>query len=184
MATLCNPTNEVMQYFHGGVTYRFEPGDIRENVNEAAANHLMTHLFPRGLVSLQFSDGLRPEQMEAQKEEGRKRNAEFKERQVIKYNQLNKAREQTSREHLPPTRQIEGYAEELEIKLEQPYSRRESQGDGMFIATQRALEAEKRADNLSREMNELKDVMSALLDQIEAGNTAQKEEPKTKKKSK
>ena len=120
--TLFNPTNEVLSAQHIGITTTInkypEKGHMVK-VDDAKARHLLNILAPRGLTTLDFGDEGEAKKVKA--EEGKKRNKEFKLKQVVDFNQLNQANESRKLPYLPPTKQLKSYSDELGIKLIAPY---------------------------------------------------------------
>lgn len=121
--TLFNPTNEDLEAQHIGVTTRIvkfpEKGHM-VLVDDAKARHLLNILAPRGLMSLDFGD-----EGDAKKEkakEGRKRNKDFKMKQIMDFNQLNQANEARKVPYAYPSNELKEYSDEMGIELIAPYA--------------------------------------------------------------
>jgi len=123
---LFNPTNEELKAQHQGVDVILAPypesGHVLK-VDDARARHILNILAPRGLTTLEYGDDRDSGAKKKTKaESGRERNKAFKRKQVIDFNQLNIANKMGNRDYLQPSQQLKDYADEIGIKLEQPYA--------------------------------------------------------------
>lgn len=156
-----NPTNELLAGFHEGVEVKVPPG-IKIKVPDARANHLLNSLGPRGLVALEWGDD---EDVKAK--EGAKRNKEFKQKQVSRYNYINEQRRTKGLEWLMPEPHLKAYAEELGIKLMQPWSIQIDDNAGQKTAV----------EEVKKENKELKETLAAMQEQLEILTGAMKSGP-------
>ena len=118
---LFNPTKEKMSAFHEGIETFLQPcpeDGHKIKVPDNKANHILNYLGPRGICVLEYGDESKEQQIA---EAGLQRNKEFKIKQVVRYNQDNQAREQSLKPYIEPTAQVKRYAEEVGIKLIEPY---------------------------------------------------------------
>ena len=116
MITLFNPTNEDLKGHHAGENVKII-SKSKLKVEDGRGNHLLNNLGPRGLTSLEYGDD---EKVKAA--EGRKRNREFKLKQVLDYNSQNETRESSGLVHIDPPQHVKDYADELKIDLKKSYT--------------------------------------------------------------
>jgi len=120
--TLFNPTNEVLEAQHIGVTTRINKYPEKGHmvlVDDAKARHLLNILAPRGLTTLDYGDEGEAKKKKAA--EGRKRNKEFKIKQIVDFNQLQQQNEAKKIPYSYPTKQLKGYSDEVGLDLIAPY---------------------------------------------------------------
>src|SRR5574343_69684 len=149
---LYNPTNEDLDMQYAGISLKLKPGE-KEMFNNKCANHLLNSFGQRGLSALHY--GCDEEKI---KEDGIKRNMDFKKRMVVNYNQTNENRKHQNLGYHPPTEEIQKYAIELGLKLFEPYSVRDAEREAI---SQTSIENEK----LKNEVAELKEMVKQLLEQ-------------------
>lgn len=144
-----NPTNEVLSYPFGGITFSFLPGEKRE-VEDGAGKHLLHNLGVRGLTVLDYGcdeDAIGRDAIE--------RNRDFKRKQVIEYNQRNETRKQTNMAYLAPTKEVKAYAIELGMGLLEPFTPRDAEREGMAKLADENKALEKTLSDLTAKMNAL-----------------------------
>ena len=149
---LFNPTNEKMSAFHEGIETFLQPFPLdghKLKVPDNKANHILNYLGPRGISVLEYGD--EPKENEIA-EAGRQRNREFKIKQVVRYNQDNQAREQSLKPYIEPTEQVKRYAEEIGIKLIEPYVMEDTKN--------------KKISDLEKKLTEQSDQMQAMMAQM------------------
>ena len=178
-----NPTNEVFETQYIGETVILNP-DQKLRVDDARGRHLLNVLGPRGLTSLEYGDEGDVE--EKKKNDARKRNKDFKRQQVMRYNQENSRRKDANAPILEPHQQIKDYAEELGLKLIEPY--RFGDEDTAKIA---ALKQESQAKDdvikqqgetitgLQTQMSDLSEKFNTLMATLQAKETAATDQTKT-----
>lgn len=146
---LWNPTNEVLSYPFGGITYSLQPGE-RKKVEDGAGKHLLHNLGVRGLTVLEY--GCDEEKIG---KDAIERNLDFKRKQVIDYNQRNETRKQTNMAYLAPTKEVKAYAIELGMGLLEPFTPRDAEREGMArLADENKTLRDTLAD-LTKQMNTL-----------------------------
>jgi hypothetical protein len=116
---LFNPTNETLQTQYIGEDVSLAPGS-KTRVDDARGRHVLNVLGPRGLTTLEYGDEGGGEAKKAA--EGRERNMAFKRKQIMDFNVMNDQRTQAKQPYLTPSVTIRAYANELGIKLFEPYS--------------------------------------------------------------
>ena len=116
---LFNPTNEVLVAQYVGEEVKIAPG-AKVRVDDARGRQVLNHLFPRGLCELEFGDEGAGEIEKGEK--GRERNRAFKRKQVMDFNAINDQRTQAKLPFLVPEPFLKAYANELGMKLFEPYS--------------------------------------------------------------
>ena len=123
---LFNPTNEEFTAQHQGVDVIMAPypdDGHMVKVDDARARHVLNILAPRGLTTLEYGDDLDDSaKKKAKAVSGIQRNKDFKRKQVVDFNQINYANKLGNREYAPPAKHLQTYADEIGIKLEQPYT--------------------------------------------------------------
>ena len=179
-----NPTNEVLTGMQGGIEYpipAYPDKGCKAKFSDTIANHLLNKLETRGLTTLEYgddSDGGKVEKKKAAA--GRRRNKEFKEKQVLRYNQLNESRKMQGMEFIQAPEQVNKYAEELGQALIQPYVIADTKN--AELAQLKAENAELKKDQ-SDAMATMKDLINTLKAQgIELGG--QSDEDKLKEEIK
>jgi hypothetical protein len=99
-------------------------------VDDAKGRHILNQLGPRGLTSLEYGDDSDDGKIKKQKgEAGRRRNREFKLKQIERYNQDNEARKAQHQAYVKPPEHIEAYASELGVGLIAPYQVQDSKNE-------------------------------------------------------
>ncbi|MFA5340313.1 MAG: hypothetical protein WC332_00910 [Clostridia bacterium] len=152
MIFLWNPTNEDMPFSYAGLSYTLLAGK-RMKVDEAMGKHVLNNLTARGMTKLIFDDDGKSIEEDAIAKDAIERNREFKIKQIVTYNERNERRKASGQPYDVPSKIIKQYAIELGIELLQPYS---------------LAEGEKgQIGKLSRENEELKTQMAALLNQMQ-----------------
>ena len=155
---LYNPTNENMDMQYAGISIRMEPGE-KQLFALKCASHLLNAFGQRGLTSLEYGAD---EGKVA--EAARKRNEEFKKKQVVEYNQRNENRKQMGMGYLPPTEEVKKYAIELGLKLLEPYAVRDEERSEIAQAKAQNSELQAKLAAQANEMAELKAMMKELLE--------------------
>lgn len=188
---LFNPTNEDMSAQYIGET-TIIPAGAKVKVDDRRARHILNVLGPRGMMTLDYGDEGENEKRKA--DLGRKRNIEFKRKQVVNFNQNNQQREVKKLEYVTPTEELIKYSEEVGVPLIQPYRPDDEKIHKLAEANKEieALDAKLKAKD--EEMTGLRDQVTQLTEQmttfmnmmkasdLEAGQ--QGEKPKTGKKQK
>lgn len=157
---LYNPTNEMFRITFGGKSFllkgerntdddRKAPSKVK--VTDACGRHCVNELGPRGLCTLDFGD----DEEEIAKQ-GTEVNKAFKVRQIEVYNQQNEARKQSGLQFNTPTKTLIKYAQELGIKLSEPY-----RVEDLAITQANTLKEENAT--LREEMAEMRKQMSELI---------------------
>lgn len=120
--TLFNATNEDLEAQHIGVTTiikKFPEKGHMVLVDDAKARHLLNILAPRGLTTLDYGDEGDAKKKKAA--EGRKRNKEFKIKQIVDFNQNQQQNEANKISYSHPTEALKQYSDELGLDLIKPY---------------------------------------------------------------
>ena len=157
-----NPTNEALHMQYAGISITMNPGE-KQVFAIKCANHLLNGFGPRGLTSLQYGSD-----EDSVGKDAIQRNADFKKKQVIEYNQRNESRKQMGLGYLPPTPHIKKYAIELGLEILEPFAVRDEERKGISDTT-------KENAKLKEEMAELKSMMKALMEQkFEPGEPTKK----------
>ncbi len=159
-----------MQY--AGISLRLEPGQ-KQLFTLKCASHLLNAFGQRGLTSLSYGAD-----ETTIGEEAKKRNVDFKTKQIVEYNQRNEGRKQMGMGYLPPTKEITKYAIELGLKLLEPYQVRDEERAGIAKASAETGELKEKLLAQEKEMGELKDMLKQLLQNQNAGEGAKTERPK------
>jgi len=159
---LYNPTNERFEMQFGGVSMTMKP-NAKLEVEDACGNHLLNAFGQRGLCKLFYDCDEKKI-----KEDGKKRNFEFKKKQVIEYNQRNENRKQMGLPYLPATDKVKEYAVDLQLELLEPYSVRDEE---------RGAIAESR-DREKALQSQIVDLQIAMANLIEELKVDKKEVPK------
>lgn len=111
-----NPTKEELAGQYAGVSYFLQP-DEKRKVEDNCGKHLLNQLGQRGLSDLEY----RSDEGKI-KADALARNKSFKLRMIVEFNQRNEARKQMNLGFIPPSKEIDGYAQELGIELLKPYN--------------------------------------------------------------
>ena len=141
------------QYLGKGI--RVLPGQ-KLKVPDATARHLLTQFAPRGLISLDFGD---EDKIEEIAKEGLERNRAFKVKQLNDFNEKNSARKHMGLPYLWPTATLKLYAEEIGVKLVESY-----QVDDAQLQKVQTLEVENKT--LRDQMAEMNEKMNQILEQM------------------
>jgi vacuolar-type H+-ATPase subunit I/STV1 len=160
---LFNPTNEQFRAQYIGEEVIIAPS-AKIRVDDARGRHVLNILGPRGLVTLEYGDEGDGEEKKA--EIGRKRNHDFKYKQVIDFNTLNEQRFQSRLPYLRPPKHIKEYANELGIELRQPYAVPDAAKQDMAKAMERNQELEREVKQKDSELSELQAQMAELTGQF------------------
>jgi 6-phosphofructokinase len=150
---LWNPTSEDFDMQYAGISITLKAGE-KQLFALKCASHLLNGYGQRGLTSLQFGDEDNAERIG---KAAIQRNRDFKEKQVVEYNQRNEARKAMNLGYLPPTEMLKKYAIELGLKLLEPYAVRDEERAGIS-------EAKRENEALKEEMADLKDMLKRLLE--------------------
>jgi len=167
---LFNPTNEDFDAQYVGVTYDIVAGG-KLKVDDKAARHILNTLGPRGLMSLDFGDEGEGEAKKAKL--GRRRNHEFKRKQVIRFNAENSKRETSRLPPQEPSEQMSDYADEVGIKLLQPYRPEGEESEKIGRLSQELsnsaaalVEKDKDIKVLQTQVGDLTDKMQTFMDMM------------------
>lgn len=156
---LFNPTNEELRTQYVGEEVII-PAGAKIRVDDPRGRQVLNVLFPRGLCELEYGDEGDAELKKA--ETGRERNRAFKRKQVMDFNALNDQRHQAKLPYLVPAPHVKSYANELGMKLFEPYSSSdEAKREGMELRA----ELQKKDDQLS-EMRRANEAMQAEMTQM------------------
>jgi len=161
---LFNPTNETMEYTYIGQLTVLKPG-TKLKVDDNRGRHLLANLDNRGLVALEYGDQGDVEERKAAN--GRKKNLEFKRRQVMRHNQQNEARATSKLPYLEPTAKISEYAEELGIKLLEPYVFGDEQVEKLAGLKQEVAAKDDLLAKKDRDLNAMQGQMSTMQAQLD-----------------
>jgi len=148
---LWNPTNEDLEMQYAGISIGLKAGE-RQTFAIKCAMHLLNGFGQRGLTSL--THGCDEEKIGR---EAIQRNRDFKEKQVVEYNQRNENRKAMNLGFLPPTEQLKKYAIELGLKLLEPYTVRDEERAGITAAKQEN-------EALKQEISELREMMKEFME--------------------
>ncbi len=158
-SVLYNPTGKLdkkfQEIFKGqylGKGMRVEPGQ-KLKVPDATARHLLNELSPRGLMSLDFGD---EDKIDEITKEGLERNRTFKVKQLNDFNEKNSARKHMGLPYLWPSKFLKLYAEEIGVKLVESY-----QVDDAQLQKVKGLEEENKA--LRDQMSDMNEKMNQIL---------------------
>lgn len=160
---LWNPTDEDftgMQY--AGISIGLKAGEKQIFAIKCAA-HLLNAFGQRGLTSLVYGSD-----EEKVGKAARQRNHDFKEKQIVEYNQRNENRKAMQLGYLPPTETLKKYALELGLTLLEPYTVRDEERAGIAQASTENAELKKKLADQETEMSEMRTMMKQLLENQEA----------------
>lgn len=158
MDVLVNYTPDPVSWIHGGSNGTMRSGELVE-FDRARANYLVTKFGPRGIQRLKFGDD--PEKAKA---DAMRIWKQFWTRQVVVFNQDNERRQNTNREYVHPTEELEDHATRLGIKLVGPWTLRDTDDSAV-----RLLRDEN--ETLKAQMRALTEQMSALVDAVKGSGT-------------
>ena len=152
---LWNPTSEDLEMQYAGISIGLKANE-RQTFAIKCAMHLLNGFGQRGLTSL--THGCDEEKIGR---EAIQRNRDFKEKQVVEYNQRNENRKAMNLGFLPPTEQLKKYAIELGLKLLEPYTVRDEERAGITAAKQEN-------ETLKQEIAELREIMKKFMESKES----------------
>jgi hypothetical protein len=168
---LFNPTDEILkaQYIGEDVIIPPAPDPMHKvRVDDARGRHVLNVLGPRGLVTLEYGDEGDGEEKKAA--QGRARNAEFKRKHVMNFNQVNDSQAQRKLPYVTPDETTKRYARQLGIKLYEPMSSTDDMTQqhaelmGKVAEKDRELNAKAgQISELSAKVDKLSDLVTALL---------------------
>jgi len=162
-----NPTSDTMIGMHAGKNFKFEPESKYKISNDAEAAHYINFLGPRGLTTLDWGDSdPRPDGTSIQDDreaDALKRNKEFKIKQVVKYNMDNQARQMKQLEYLDPPKEVKAYAEELNIKLYQPYALEKETGQAEKELRDQLKQERAESRELRKQNSEMMEMQKEML---------------------
>lgn len=160
---LYNPTNEELKGMSGGIDLILPPEPEKGHmvkVDDAKGRHILNQLGPRGLTSLEYGDDSDGGKIKLQKAEaGRRRNREFKMKQIERYNQDNEARKAQHQAYVKPPPHIEAYAKELGEGLIAPYQVQDHKNKEIAVLTEKL---EKRDNEFAELSAQFKEFMKAF----------------------
>ena len=143
-----NPTSEDLDMQYAGVSLTMKAG-TEQAFEISCARHLLNGFGPRGLTSLKY--GCSDSEKKKIGEAAIQRNRDFREKQVVEYNQRNEARKQMGLGYNPPTEIVKRYARELKLELLQPYSVRDAErSDIEQLRTENAQQKTQIADLIGK----------------------------------
>jgi chromosome segregation ATPase len=160
---LMNPTNERFEGLYIGTVTVIEPGQ-KVKVDDQRGKFLLNELGPRGLIPLEYGDEGEVERRKA--EGGRRRNLEFKKKQVVRYNQMNEARSNQKLPYVEPTKEIKLYAEELGIGLLEPYKFQDDQAERMATLREEVTAKDRLIAAKDRDLAAMQNQMTGMQDQL------------------
>lgn len=160
---LYNPTNEVFEGLYIGNVTKIMP-DQKVKVEDNRGRFLLNDLGPRGLVQLEYGDEGEAEKRKA--ESGRRRNKEFKRKQIIRYNQQNEARQNSKLPYLDPPQQIKEYAKELGIGLLEPYNFQDKTMEEMSTLKEEISSKDRLLAKKDRDLADMQSQIGTMQDQL------------------
>lgn len=168
MLFLWNPTGEDFDYTYGGLSYRLEAGK-KKRVKEAEGNHVLNALGSRGVTRLVFDDEGKSINEEKIAEDARERNREFKERQIIQYNERNERRKASGQPYDAPTKEVKKYAIELGIELLKPYEMAKGEVAQVAKVTAENELLKKQIADMAEAQASMLEMFNSLKDQVGKG---------------
>jgi len=143
-----NPTNEDFEMQYAGITITLKAGESQAFAMNCAM-HLLNGFGQRGLTSLVH--GCTESEKKKTGENAIQRNLDFKNKQIVEYNQRNENRKQMGLGYLPPTEHVKKYARELDLQLLEPYSVRDKErGDINTLRAENAQQKQQITDLLGK----------------------------------
>ena len=136
-----------MQY--AGVSMTLYPGEL-EMFEINCAKHLLNAYGARGLTSIPHGGD-----EEKLKSDGKRRNEEFKRKQVTEYNIRNENRKNMGMGYLPPTKKMREYALELGLELMEPYAPRDTERLKLGDMERKNIELEKSNKELNKRITDI-----------------------------
>ena len=161
---LFNPTKEEFLGMHGGVEVKIAPfgkPGHKIKIDDAKARHILNQFGVRGLTTLEYGDEGEREEQKAKA--GRKRNREFKEKQVLRYNRENESKKIRGIEYSEPTDQVKGYAKELGMGLLKPYDIPDAANKEISGYKEELFKRDEQILNLSKQVEELMNAVKSGL---------------------
>ena len=155
-----------MQY--AGISFTLKPGQKRE-VEINCAKHVLNAFGQRGLTYLKYGD-----KEDDIAKEAKKRNFDFKKKQIVDHNTRNEQRKQMGLGYLDAGKKIREYSEQLGVSLVEPFQTLDRKDDGEI--------AKLRLENM--ELKTRVDRMMTMMENFMAqkDETKAPEEPPPKKK--
>lgn len=150
-----NPTNEDLDMQFSGVSFSLKAGQ-KMVLAEHAAKHVLNAFGPRGLTYLAF--GADEEALSA---DGKRRNKEFKIKQLTEFNIRNENRKNMNLGYLPPSEKIKEYAAEMGIELMQPYAPRDLERTKMNAQDDEIMTLRRSNADLAEKVNKLLELVMA-----------------------
>lgn len=166
MATLRNRTNRDLSYHHNSILYTIPAGKDLPDVPEKAANHLMTHLGTRGLMSITFEDAKHPERLEIKTKMALAAQEKFEKARIQEFNRVNKDLEANRKPLNKPEDDMVEFSRTWGIALDEPYTVR----DDDRLALGQAEERSKKTETKSVEQEEKIDKLEKMVDQLMKGS--------------
>lgn len=171
MATVIfNPTSRLpkayQEIFNGhykGVGKNIKPGE-KIKMDDPAANHLLNEFGPRGLVSLNYGDEDKIEEIIVG---ALKRNREYKIKQVEELNQRNESRKAIGLPFLVPTAKLKLYAEELGEELIEPYRIKDKEKERVSDLEKENIDLKGQIKGMNEKMDMLIKMMGAEKEPVE-----------------
>lgn len=160
---IMNPTNERFEGLYIGTVTVIEPGQ-KVKVDDQRGKFLLNELGPRGLIPLEYGDEGDVEQRKI--DAGRRRNLEFKKKNVIRYNQMNEARSNQKLPYVEPTKEIKRYAEELGIGLLEPYKFQDDQAERMSSLHEEVTAKDQLLAKKDRDLAAMQQQMTGMQEQL------------------
>jgi len=186
MATvLFNPTNEELRTQHQGVDVILKPypedGHVLK-VDDKRARHVLNVLAPRGLTTLEYGDDRQDGKIKKEKAaSGVKRNLDFKRKQVVEFNQLNISNKDNKIGYLHPAKHLKEYADEVGIKLVEPYTDPDEGQEKIGALTNELKkkdglikEQKKQVFDLQEQVTELSSQMKQFIDMMKSAGEDKK----------
>lgn len=168
MLFLWNPTGEDFDYTYGGLSYRLEAGK-KKRVSEAEGNHVLNALGSRGVTRLVFDDEGKSINEDKIKADALDRNREFKERQIIHYNERNERRKASGQPYDAPTKEVKKFAIELGIELLKPYEMAKGEVAQVAKVTAENEALKKQLEGMASAQKEMLEAFNSLKDQVNKG---------------
>jgi len=164
---LFNPTNEELKAQHQGVDVIIPAYPAKGHmveVDDRRARHILNILGPRGLTTLIYGD--EGDKKEKKAKSGVERNKVFKRKQVVDFNQLNLSNKHSNKDYLYPGKQLKEYADEIGIKLEEPYSVPDEGREKVSALMDEVKTKDTTIKNQGKQLGELQKQVSGLSSQL------------------
>jgi hypothetical protein len=167
-----NPTNETFLGTYVGEDTIIGP-DEKIKVDDARANHFLNKFGRRGLIPLDYGD--EGDVFEKKVRAALEKNKAFKEKAVSTYNQTNLFRKHQNLEYMQPPKHVKAYAEELGLKLIQPYMPEDTETPRMRELESENKSKDKQISDMQSQINELSNMLQRFItDQTAAKRPAKK----------